>query len=99
MSEVIVTSRDGIQFRVVLHARTDGQMNAAIAVEQKWAGARSAAELESFHGDFTRIKSLDDLIAPDPPRVSMYATHMPGAPKAGPKLTLIQGGLSTVLKS
>jgi hypothetical protein len=108
MNEVIVTSSDNIQFRVVLHAVNEAQLNLTIATEQKWVGQRTAAELDSFHGDFVRIKSLDDLIACEPLGVSRYdpifasgartqTIHIPGVPKAGPKFTLIQGGLSDIM--
>jgi hypothetical protein len=91
-TEAIVTSKDGIQFRVLLHARTDAQLNAAIRAEQKFASGLTADQLTAFNGDFVRITSLDD-VSQDPPRESVYAN----APVRGkPQLQLIQGGLSTV---
>jgi hypothetical protein len=96
--EAIVTSKDGIQFRVLLHARTDAQLNAAIRAEQKFVGDLTADQLTAFNGDFVRITSLDD-VPQDPPRESVYATltPAPNAPVRGkPQLQLIQGGLSTV---
>jgi hypothetical protein len=44
-TEAIVTSKDGIQFRVLLYARTDEQLNAAIRAEQKFASGLTADQL------------------------------------------------------
>jgi hypothetical protein len=75
MSTVLVTSRDGIVFRVETDRR-------AAAFEAMYAGSRDADALEQ-HGDFVRVRSLDDLVAPEPP-----------PPRPRPRLVLIQGGKS-----
>jgi hypothetical protein len=100
--EALLTSSDGIQFRVLLHGRTDAQLHAAIRAEQKFAAALTAEQLEAFNGDFVRVRSLDD-VPQDPPRVSLYATPQPYFPapdvpvRTRPTLVLIQGGLATAL--
>jgi hypothetical protein len=86
--EALLTSSDGIQFRVLLHGRTDAQLHAAIRAEQKFAAALTAEQLEAFNGDFVRVRSLDDV-----PQVPA-----PDVPVRGrPTLVLIQGGLATAL--
>ena len=74
----IVTSSDNIQFVVDSHERS-------VAFDAAFASRQPAAVLEK-HGDFTRVWDIDlaALLAPEPAP----------APKARPKLTLIQGGKS-----
>jgi hypothetical protein len=98
-TEALLTSSDGIQFRVLLHGRTDAQLHAAIRAEQKFAAALTAEQLEAFNGDFVRVRSLDD-VPQDPPRVSLYAALVPAPDvpvRTRPTLVLIQGGLATAL--
>lgn len=79
MITVLVASRDQIIFRVESNAR-----NAPF--ERVYAARSMAAELEQ-QTDFTRVRSLDDLV-PHGPSV----TDLPEPPAARPRLMLIQGG-------
>jgi hypothetical protein len=97
VAEVIVTSSDGIQFRVLLHARTDAQLNYAIKNELRFAAARTAEQLASFNGDFVRIDSLDDVCVEIAPEDTLFAGAVHNA-RVGPLLTVIDGGgISSVL--
>lgn len=77
---VLVTSRDGITFRVNTQPRSAPS-------DRAYAAARFAAELEQ-HGDFHRVNSLDDLVEPGETIVIDEVAPF----RTKPALTLIRGG-------
>ena len=82
MTTLLVTSSDGIVFRVETTAQ-------AAIFERRYAMRTPAAQLEQ-HGDFVRVRSMDDLVAPGEWIVIEEIT--PFRPR--PQLRLIQGGRS-----
>ena len=78
----VVTSSDGIQFVVNSHERS-------VAFDRTFASRQPAAVLET-HGDFTRVKSLDDLLPPDPV-LETFSRHVE-AQKRRATFTVIKGG-------
>jgi len=79
----IVTSKDGIQFAVESAERT-------VMYDIAYASATPAAELAA-HGDFSEIKSLDDLIAPEE---YYFAPRIAGPLERRAAFKVIKGGKS-----
>jgi hypothetical protein len=80
MTTLLVTSSDGIIFRVETTPR-------AAVFERMYAARETAAQLEQ-HGDFVRVRSMDDLVAPE---ISVTFDEItPLRPR--PQLRLIPGG-------
>lgn len=75
MTTLLVTSKDGIVFRIETSAK-------AAPFERAYAARATAAELAQ-HEEFSRVRSLDDLVAPE-----FVFTAAPSRPQ----LRLIQGG-------
>ena len=76
----IVTSSDGIQFVVNSHERS-------VAFDRTFASRQPAAVLET-HGDFTRVKSLDDLLTPE----EIFLPRIAGPAERRAAFRLIRGG-------
>jgi hypothetical protein len=78
----IVTSKDGLHFAV-------NSAEKSVAFDRAFAAGKTSAELAA-HGDFTQVKSLDDLLAPE--EYTFSAPRISGPLEKRKAFRVIKGG-------